>query len=140
MHPAHRLAESEAATTTGVIAGGEILNTEAAEVAALVPVISRKTFGAAVADAQADERVGFHRLEPRSEGERSTTEASYRTHMWFQTSPVRSPEKCIALFAVQQQQVEIDRCPLRPDPLIAAVLADLSYECLEKGPALLTTS
>ena len=49
-------------------------------------------------------------------------------------------EKCITLFTLQQQQVEIDRCLLRSSPLIAAVLADLPYECLEKGPALLTAS
>ena len=140
MHPAHRLAEPEAPTSPGVVARGEILNAEAAEVAGLIPVITRQPFSAAVADAQADERVGCHGLDPCPESERSTAEPAHRFHMWTQAIPVRGSEECFALFALQQQQVEIDGCFFRAGALIAAVLADLPDKRLEKGPALLSAS
>ena len=140
MHPTHRLAEPEAPTTPGVITGGEILDAKAAEVAVLFPVITREPFGPAVTDAQAYEGVGFHGLDTCPESECGAAEPAHRFYVWTQAVPVRSSEECFALFALQQQQVEIDGCFFRAGALIAAVLADLSDKRLKKGPALLSAS
>ena len=130
MHPAHSLTEAEAPSPAGVVTRGEVLNAEFAEVAFLIPVIASQAFGAAVADPQADQCVGLHRLKTRSKGESRSPHSLHRRDMGPEALPVTVPQKGLLRFSVLKQKIEEDAGAATAAAAVAAVLAGLAHQSL----------